>query len=142
MQTAVTKEAVVEFMKELRGIRGEIPVTEQELTYNKQSLISGYPRGFETPGGIANRLSDIVVYGLPDSYFNDYFKKVNGVTLADIQRVANKYLDPSKMAILIVGDRKTVEPALRGIEGWGSTLTVLDPDGKPVAVGGGEGGQR
>lgn len=142
VQTAVTKEAVIEFMKELRGIRGDIPVTEQELSYNKQSLISGYPRGFETPGGIANRLSDVVVYGLPDSYFNDYFGKVNAVTLADIQRVANKYLDPSKMAILVVGDRKTVEAGLRGIEGWGSTLTILDTDGKPVAVGGGEGGQR
>jgi zinc protease len=139
VQTAVTKESVVEFMKELRGIRGEIPVTEAELSYNKQSLITGYPRGFETPGGIGNRLSDVVVYGLPDSYFNNYIRNVNAVTLADIQRVANKYLDPSKMAILIVGDRRTVETGLRSIDGWGSTLTVLDPDGKPVTVGGGAG---
>lgn len=139
VQTAVTKESVVEFMKELRGIRGEIPVTQQELTYNKQSIISGYPRGFETPGGIGNRLSDVVVYGLPDSYFNDYIRKVNAVTLADIQRVANKYLDPSKMAILVVGDRSAVEAGLRGIDGWGSTIKVLDPDGKPVTVGGGGG---
>ncbi len=38
VQTAVTKESVIEFMKELNGIRGSIPVTEAELEYNKQSI--------------------------------------------------------------------------------------------------------
>lgn len=141
VQTAVTKESVMEFMKELRGIRGEIPVTEKELAYNKQSLTGGYPRGFETPAQIAGRLSDVVIYGLPDTYFNDYAAKVNAVTLADIQRVANKYLDPSKMAILVVGDRKTIEAGLKSIEGWGSTLTMLNIEGKPAAASTSTGGQ-
>jgi zinc protease len=142
VQTAVTKESVVEFMKELRGIRGEIPVTDKELAYNKQSLISGYPRGFETPQGIGNRLADVVVYHLPDSYFNDYIRNVNSVSLADVQRVANKYLDPSKMAILVVGDRKTVEPGLRAIDGWGSTVTLLDLEGHPATEGAASGGGK
>ena len=54
--TNVTKESVAEFMKELRGVRGEIPITEKELEYSKQAIIRGYPRGFETPGQMANRL--------------------------------------------------------------------------------------
>jgi zinc protease len=142
VQTAVTKESVIEFMKELRGIRGDIPVTDKELAFNKQSLIGGYPRGFETPGQIAARLADVVVYRLPDSYFNDYIGKVNAVSLADVQRVATKYLDPSKMAVLVVGDRKTVEGGLRAIDGWGSSVTLLDIDGRPVAVGSTGGGQK
>jgi zinc protease len=130
IQTAVTKEAIVEFMKELNGIRGDIPVTEKELDYNKQSLIRRYPAGFETVGAISNQLSNLVVYGLPDTYFNDYISKVNAVTLNDVNRVAKQYLDPSKMAIVIVGDRKTIEPGLKDL---GYSITILDSDGRPVS---------
>ncbi len=130
MQTAVTKESVWELMKELNGIRGAIPITQKELDYNKQSLIRRYPAGFETVGAISNQLANLVVYGLPDSYFNDYISMVNAVTLDDVNRVANKYLDPSKMAIVIVGDRKVIEPGLKEL---GYPITILDADGNPAA---------
>ena len=132
IQTAVTKEAVIEFMKELKGIQGAIPVTQRELEYNKQSIIRRYPAGFETNAAISNQLSNLVVYGLPDTYFNDYIAKINAVTLADVNRVAKKYLDPDKMAIVIVGDRKVIEPGLKEIPTWGSTIRILDADGKMV----------
>ena len=129
MQTAVTKESVWELMKELNGIRGAIPITQKELDYNKQSLIRRYPGGFETVGAISNQLSNLVTYGLPDSYFNDYIAKVNAVTLADVNRVAQKYLDPSKMAIVIVGDRKVIEPGLKEL---GYPITIMDTDGNVI----------
>ncbi len=129
IQTAVTKEAIVEFMKELNGIRGSIPITAKELDYNKQSLIRRYPAGFETVGGMSNQLANLVIYGLPDSYFNDYIGKINSVTLADVERAAKTYLDPSKMAIVIVGDRKVIEPGLKEL---GYPLMILDTDGNPV----------
>jgi zinc protease len=132
VQTAVTKESVYEFMKEIRGVRGEIPVTQKELDYQKQSLIRGFPRGFETPGQIAGRLSAVVLYDLPDDYFNSYLARLQSVTVADVQRVATKYLDPSHMAILIVGDRKAIEPGLRSLDL--GAITLLDPEGGP-AVG-------
>jgi zinc protease len=137
VQTAVTKEAVAEFLKELRGIRGERPVTPAELEFSKQAIIRGFPRGFETPDQIAGRLASVVVYNLPDSYFNDYIAQVRAVKLEDVMRVANKYLDPSKMAILVVGDRKVIEPGLRQIPDIGSSLVLVDPEGRPI---GGDGG--
>ncbi len=129
IQSFSTKEAIQEFMKELNGIRGAIPVTPQELEVNKQNLIRRYPGGFETVGQISGQLANLVTYGLPDSYFNEYIAKVNGVSLADVNRVANQYLDPSKMAIIIVGDRKTVEPKLKEL---GMSITILDADGNKV----------
>lgn len=129
IQTVSTKEALQEFMKELVGIRGAIPVTSSELEVNKQALIRSFPSGFETVGQISGQLSNQVVYGLPDSYFNDYISKINAVTQADVNRVANKYLDPSKMAIVIVGDRKVVEPGLKEL-GW--SMVYLDVDGNPI----------
>ncbi|MCU1291039.1 MAG: putative Zn-dependent peptidase [Acidobacteria bacterium] len=129
VQTAVTKESVAEFIKEIKGIRGDIPVTQAELEYNKQSLIRAYPRGFETVGQISGQLSNLVVYGLPDSYFNEYISKVNAVTLADVNRVANKYLTPDKMAIVVVGDRSVIEPGLKQLE---YPITILDTEGNPI----------
>ena len=129
IQTGSTKEAVVEFVKELNGIRGAIPVTQRELENSKQAIIRRYPAGFETDGQISAQLSNLVTYGLPDTYFNDYIQKVNAVTLADVNRVANKYLTPDKMAIVIVGDRSVVEPTLTSL---GYPVTILDPEGNPV----------
>ena len=137
VQTAVTKESVVEFLKELRGIRGAIPITTAELEFARQAIIRGYPRSFETPDQIATRLTSLVVYGLPDSYFDDYISKLRAVTSEDVTRVANKYLDPSKMAILIVGDRKVIEPSLRSLEDLGTTLSFLDTEGRPISNGSG-----
>lgn len=135
VQTAVTKQSVQEFLKELKGIRGDIPITEAELNAAKQALILAYPRGFETPAQIAGRLADVVQYGLPDNYFNNYIAGINAVTAADVNRVARATIDPSHLAILVVGDRKVIEPGLRSIEGLGTTITVLDAEGNPVPPG-------
>ena len=129
IQTISTKEAVQEFLKELSGIRGGRPITQQELEVNKQSFIRRFPAGFETVGGISNQLANLVTYNLPDSYFNDYIAKVNAVTIDDVNRVANKYLDPDKMAIVIVGDRKVIEPGLKEL---GRPITFLDTEGNPI----------
>ena len=67
---------------------------------------------------------------MPDSYFNDYIAKINAVTIDDVNRVANKHLALSKMAIVIVGDRKVVEPGLKEL-GW--TMVYLDADGNVVS---------
>src|SRR4028119_2196011 len=64
VQTAVTKESVMEFLKEIRGIRGEIPITQAELEYNKQSLIRRFPATFETVDQIAAQLANSVIYNL------------------------------------------------------------------------------
>ena len=132
VQTRSTKESVVEFLKELNGIRGAIPVTQAELEYNKQSLIRGFPRGFETVGQIGGRLDDLVVYNLPESYYNDYISKVNAVTLEDVNRVANKYLTPDKMAIVIVGDKSVIDSKLKELEGLGQSIVYLDTEGNPI----------
>ncbi len=132
VKTAVTKESVMEFMKELNGIRGAIPVTKEELEYNKQSIIRRFPRTVETVGQISASLAELYTYNLSANYYNDYIQKVNAVTVEDINRVANKYLSPDKMAIVIVGDKATIEPKLKEIDIWGNKILFLDTDGNPI----------
>jgi predicted Zn-dependent peptidase len=135
-----TKESVMEFMKELRGIRGEMPVSPAELEAAKQSIVRGFPRGFETPDQIANGLELIVTYDLPDTYFNSYIERVQAVTLEDINRVANRYLQPDRMAIVIVGDRKSIEQNLRTLDQLGENINVVDNEGRPASQPGGASG--
>ncbi|HEX8293439.1 MAG TPA: insulinase family protein [Pyrinomonadaceae bacterium] len=128
-----TKESVAEFMKELRGIRGELPVNPQELETAKQAIVRGFPRGFETPDQIANQLELIVTYDLPDTYFNSYIERVQAVTLEDVTRVASRYLQPDRMAVVVVGDRKAIEQGLRSLDGLGERISFVDSEGRPAA---------
>ncbi|MET0623955.1 MAG: insulinase family protein, partial [Pyrinomonadaceae bacterium] len=132
-----TKESVMEFMKELRGIRGEMPVSAAELEGAKQAIVRGFPRGFETPDQIANGLELIVTYDLPDTYFNSYIERVQAVTLEDVNRVANRYLQPDRMAVVIVGDRKSIEQGLRTLDNLGENINVVDNEGRPATQQGG-----
>ena len=135
-----TKESVVEFMKELRGIRGEIPVTQAELDAAKQSIVRGFPRGFETPDQIAAQLEQVVTYDLPDTYFDSYLERIQAVALEDVSRVANRYLQPDRMAVVIVGDRSKIEQGLRTLEGLGNRINLVDTEGHPATQGGATGG--
>jgi zinc protease len=137
VKTAVTKESIVEFMRELNGVRGARPITPEDLEFAKQAIIRGYPRGFETPEQISSRLTDVVLYGLPDDYFNNYIARVRAVKLEDVNRAASKYLDPSRMAILVVGDRRVIESGLRSLTDVAQTITLLDTEGR-TASGSGE----
>ena len=135
-----TKESVMEFMKELRGIRGEMPASQAELDAAKQAIVRGFPRGFETPDQIANQLELIVTYDLPDTYFNSYIERVQAVTLEDVNRVANRYLQPDRMAVVIVGDRRAIEQGLRALDGLGERISYMDNEGRPATPGGGSAG--
>lgn len=113
VQTDVTDKALSEFMKELTNIMQ--PVTDAELARAKNYLALGYAGNFQSVAQIAGELSDLIVYNLPDDYFNTYMNNVLAVSKDDLNRVAKKYLDPGKMYIVIVGDRKKVETSVSAL---------------------------
>ena len=109
-----TDSSLIEFMNELRGILDTVPRAELEKA--KRYLQLGLPASFETTSDIAFRLAPVVMYGLPLDYYNSYVQRIEQVTQADVQRVARRYIDPSRLAIVIVGDRASVEPAIRALD--------------------------
>jgi len=127
VKTAVTDSSVIEFMKELKRIRDE-DVTEKELKFAKNSLIRREPQNFETPQQIAGQLASLVIYDLPDDYFKTYVQNFEKVTVADVRRVAQQYLKPSSMNIVIVGDVAAIRQGLENL-GYGS-LQLLEGDGR------------
>ena len=105
VQTAVTKESLVEIIKELTDITGRRPVTDAELAFAKERIIQGFPSRFETTFGVAGQLAILVADDLPDDEFDHYQARIEAVTKADVDRVAREYITPENMTILVVGDR-------------------------------------
>ena len=55
VQTDVTKEAVVETLKEFADIRGQRPLTKEEFTASRDGMLRSFPSQFETQGQIAHQ---------------------------------------------------------------------------------------
>jgi zinc protease len=113
VQTDKTADALKEFFNELNGILKPVPA--EELARAKNYVALRYPGTFETTGDISRRLEDAIVYRLPDDYFPKYVQNIQAVTAADVQRVAQKYIDPEKLAIVIVGDRQKIEGPIKAL---------------------------
>lgn len=126
-RTDVTDSSVVELMKELRRI-GTGDVTEEELEFAKNSLIQRLPQQFETPGAIASRLADIVLYSLPDDYYDSYEESLQKVGLNDVNRVARQYVKLESTIIVIVGDVAKTKERLEKL-GYG-TVRLCDEKGE------------
>jgi len=107
VQTDKTGPAVQEFFNELNGILKPIPADELQKAKNYVAL--GFPGEFETTGDLARKLEDLVVYNLPANTYSNFVDQVNRVTAADLQKLAAQYIQPDKMAVVIVGDRKAIE---------------------------------
>ena len=127
-----TDAALVEFMKEFKGILGAKPITDDEIKTAKESLIQRLPQGFASVSGISNAITSLVTQGLPDDYYQTYAKNISAVTKEDLMRVAKRYIDMNHFAIVIVGDRSKIEGPLKATEI--APITYLDVDGNPVAV--------
>jgi predicted Zn-dependent peptidase len=128
--SAKTDSALIEFMKELGSIRKPMPAAELEKV--KRYLRLGYADGFESTGDIAAQVANLVPYGLPLATLGAFDAGIAKVTTADVQRVAAQYLDPSRLTIVITGDRATIEPALKATKI--APVEVRDARGRPVIV--------
>jgi predicted Zn-dependent peptidase len=131
--SAKTDAALIEFMKELKGIVGEKPITDEEIKTAKETLIQSLPQQFASVSGISSAITSLAVQGLPDDYYQTYAKNVAAVTKEDLLRVAKRYIDLNHLAIVIVGNRAEVEAPLKatGI----APITIIDIEGNPVGAG-------
>jgi predicted Zn-dependent peptidase len=113
--TDVTAAAIVEAMKEIAEIRSTRPATAEELALARASVTQGYPRGFETAQQVARSVSSLTLHGLPDTYFEDFVGRIESVTIDDIGRVAEHYLDLARMVTLVVGDHDRIGGSLASL---------------------------
>lgn len=114
VQTDKTADALREFFNELNGILK--PVPGEELAKAKNYAALSFPSEFETSGDLSAKMEEMVVYGLPDSYFGAYVDNLQKVTAAAVQKAAMTYIQPTRFAVVVVGDRKVIEPGIRALK--------------------------
>jgi zinc protease len=115
VRTNVTDSSLVEFFKELRGMR-DSQVKDEELAKAKASLELGIPDELETTSQIAGELSSLGVFGLTLEEKRDFARKVRAVTKADVQRVARQYIQEDRVLITVVGDLAKIRPGIEALK--------------------------
>jgi predicted Zn-dependent peptidase len=116
VHTASTADAIRDSLVELEGIRGVRPPTDSEMSLARASITRGYPRNFETAYQVARAVATLVLYNLPDSYFEEFISRVNAVTSADVIAAAERHINPAHALTLIVGDHAAIAESLRSLD--------------------------
>ncbi len=130
VQTDKTKESLTELVAEYKNIVGSKPITEAELKDEQSNATLGLPGSFETVQQLSGAYGTILQYNLPDDFYNTYTQKVLAITPDSANGIAKKYIQPSHLVWVIVGDMSKVEAGIRELNI--GEVHKIDADGNPV----------
>jgi zinc protease len=122
--------ALVEWLMLLRGLRGERPITAPELEATRRNRIGVLPARTEGPDSVATRIAELVRDNVPLDYWDRYVQVVSTLTPRDVAAAATKYVDVDHLIIVVSGDRKVLEPALRAANV--APVVIVDANGRPI----------
>ncbi|UCB52201.1 MAG: insulinase family protein [Candidatus Zixiibacteriota bacterium] len=106
--TAAAIRAIIEQIANFRSGG----VTDTELKDTKSFYTGYFPLQLETPSQIASQILNVELHDLGEDYLKDYRKNINAVTREDIQRAAQKYLDPNNLKLVVVSKAEDVKASL------------------------------
>jgi zinc protease len=110
--TPVTGASLHEIFFEIDRLANE-PPTAEELRGIQNYLAGTFVLQNSSRGGIVGQLAYLRLHGLPPSYLPEYVNRIYAVTPQEISRIVSTYLDPSRMTIVVVGDRAQVTEQLQ-----------------------------
>lgn len=126
IKSNASDSAVVEFMKEI-GNYAEKGILPDELEFTRVSIGQSDARRYETNMQKAIFLSRILKYNLPGTFADEQNRILKDIQAGELNNLAKQYLNTNKMAILVVGDKASIFPALQKL---GYEIVELDVDGK------------
>ena len=120
VRNAVTGAALQEFDSEYRRIGSE-PVPRQELQETQRYMTGSFVVRNQAQGALSATLANNWLVGLPPSFLAEYVQRVNRVTVAQVQAMAQRYFTPEAQSIVVVGDKAAVAEQLKA---WGDFKVV------------------
>jgi zinc protease len=111
----VTAPAVREIMRELTGMASGGP-TDEEVAAARDYAAGIFGLQLETVGQIATRLSQLLVFGLPDDHFDHYRDDVRAVTTSEAAQAAARHMRPEEVQIVLVGDAEVIASDLESLD--------------------------
>ncbi len=130
VQTDRTAESMVEIVKELRGIIGERPPTEEEFVKIRENRILRLPGSWETVSEVGDSIEDLIRFGLPDDYYENYPRKLRDLRLAEVSLAARRLISVDQLLWVVVGDLSRIEKEIRQLNL--GEIHHVDADGNPV----------
>ena len=110
-KSASTVDAAKTTLEEVKQLR-TAPFTPEELNRAKDQILNSFLFRYDTKAKVLNAQVQLEFYGYPANYLETYKAGVEKVTIADLDRVAKQYIDPAKLAVLVVGNEKEIQPGL------------------------------
>lgn len=117
-----TDSAVAEILKEIKEYRAK-GITKEELEFTKNSILEREALKYETNSQKAGFLERVLEYNLSDDFVKDQVSILKKLKRKDIKKLADKHLPIENMAIVVVGDAKSVKP---GLEKLGYEVVDMD----------------
>ena len=111
LRTEVTDGAMTEFLRELNRIRDE-KVPEEELDSARRSVVAHFALSLESPQQVIGYAVARKAYNFPADYWDKYPAQITAITADDVQRVAEKYVNPATMQVVAVGDAGKIKSVL------------------------------
>jgi zinc protease len=125
VSTVAATQAILEEIGRLKTK----PPTPEELKKAKDDVMNSFIFNYDTPEKTLNEQVVLAFYGYPPDFLEKYKDGIARVTAEDVTRVANKYIDVSKLAILVVGNKTEIKPPLSDL----GKVTELDIAIPPAA---------
>lgn len=114
VQSEVTGEAIKETLGEIDRMRAE-EIPEEELSLATDYLAGVFPIRYETTSAIASALANMVIFGLPDDYYDTYRDKVRAVSTSDVLAAARNHVNADRLQVLVVGDDETIRGPIEAL---------------------------
>jgi len=127
VRTDVTEPALRDLIAEVARMRDE-PVPEKEFQDKKRGVVAAFALQLESPGTILSNYTTSRLYKLPADYWDRLPERIAAVTQAEVQAAAKKYLDPSRLQIVVVGDASKIADSLKQF----GTVETYDTNGKRI----------
>jgi zinc protease len=115
-KSASTVDTTKAMLDQIDDLKTE-PFTEEELGRAKDELLNSFIFRYDTPDKVLSERATLEFYGYPADYLEKYRTAIEKVTTADLERVAKKYVDRSKLAVLVVGNVSQIDTAIPGQPG-------------------------
>ena len=132
VQTNKTAESIVEIKRELTEYLTSNPVTNEELEKVKDNNTLSLPGRWETIRAISSDLSELITYGLPDNYWDQYSLNVRNLTKERLNNAAISIIKPDNLIWVIVGDRSEIEEKIKALDI--NEIKILNTNGEEISV--------
>jgi len=132
-RNATTEKAMDMALDVLKQLH-EKGITAEQLASAKAYLKGQYPQRMETSDELASTIADLEVYGFDASEVNDFYARVDAVTLADAQRIIQKYYPLDNLVFVVVGKAGEIGPVVKKYAPQEDARSISDPGFWPASA--------